>query len=214
MTKEFSGPCRLVRPSYLPPELWSTGPVDRLPPCVNYDVLETEVTSLADRLPQTLAELGLGNILTDLEELLDAAQHWTKMGLVTNLIYNVTVGQEQLFAFPSPQFDNLTADDTLEGPIQSLQDDIEEFPSTYPDTTAEAMPDLVQDFTELLDSFNCSTSGPNCNLTRGEEHVVGLNDRWTLVQRQGIEYEPGDMRRPIRIGRAYGLAYRGFRWIL
>ncbi|KAI8495347.1 hypothetical protein Bbelb_268020 [Branchiostoma belcheri] len=178
----YNGPCRLVRPSYLPPELWS-GPVDRLPPCVNYDILETEVTSLDERLPQTLAELGLGNILTDLEELRDAgnitlkgepgpihignetAQHWTKLGLVTNLIYNVTVGQEQLFAFPSPQFDNLTADDTLEGPIQSLQEAIEAFPSTYPDTTDEAMPDLVQDFTELLDSFNCSTSGPNCDLT-------------------------------------------------
>eukprot|EP00058_Branchiostoma_floridae_P008126 XP_002593614.1 hypothetical protein BRAFLDRAFT_98736 [Branchiostoma floridae] len=98
----------------------------------------------------------------------ETAQHFTRVGRVINLIYNVTVGgEEQLFAFPSGQLNNLTANDTL-------KDAVEGFDESYPAASAEAMPSLVQDYYDLLDSFNCSTSGPNCNLTRGEEAVVPL----------------------------------------
>ncbi|XP_035659177.1 uncharacterized protein LOC118404240 [Branchiostoma floridae] len=224
--------CRLVRPSYLPPELWGEPNPNRLPPCVNYDILLPEVRNLTNRLPQTLAEFGLTNIESDLEELQhgnctvllkgevgpvhcgdETAQHFTRVGLVIHLIYNVTVGgDEQLFAFASERFENLTANDTLEGPVQSLQDSVEGFNGSYPAASAEAMPSLVQDYYDLLDSFNCSTSGHNCNLTRGEEAVVPLDERWSIVARQGFEYEPSDSRRAIRL-RCLFLSFRALRLI-
>ncbi|KAI8517896.1 hypothetical protein Bbelb_039130 [Branchiostoma belcheri] len=55
----------LVRPKYGPP---GHGKALR-PPCVNYDVLLPEVTSLTEKLPESLAELGLSDVLKDLEEL-------------------------------------------------------------------------------------------------------------------------------------------------
>eukprot|EP00058_Branchiostoma_floridae_P013495 XP_002598983.1 hypothetical protein BRAFLDRAFT_79917 [Branchiostoma floridae] len=167
--------CRLVTPGYLPPELWGPPQPDGLPPCVNYDVMLPEVTRISTDLTDTLADFGLSDVVNDIDELRDVAQRWTRAGTVINLVYNVTVGgSETLFAFISPDFDNLTANATLEGPVQSLQGVIESVPGEYPAATAEALPDLVQDFGDLLDSFNCSTSGTNCNLTRGEDPVVQL----------------------------------------
>ncbi|XP_066287489.1 uncharacterized protein [Branchiostoma lanceolatum] len=210
-------PCRLVTPNYHVRRA-DRNPFRRNkpPPCVNYEVLEPEVMAFINRTPLTLAEFGLSDISTDIEELRDigkillkgpvgpircgniTAQHWTRVENVINLVYNVTVGgEEQLFAFASPQFDNLEASDTLEGAVQSLQEDVEGFNSNYPGATAEAMPFLVQDFGDLLDSFNCSSSGSNCNLTRGEDKVVPLDDRWSIVARPSIEYEPGGLRRAI-----------------
>eukprot|EP00058_Branchiostoma_floridae_P025942 XP_002611432.1 hypothetical protein BRAFLDRAFT_117222 [Branchiostoma floridae] len=229
------GCCRLVTPnySYHPPRA-DRNPFHRkkLPPCVNYDVLQAEVTNLTSRIPQCLAEFGLTDISTDLEELRDVgnillkgpdeqirsgnvtAEHFTRVGKVINLVYNVTVGgDEQLFAFTSPQLDNLTADDTLAGPIQSLQEDVEGFPTNYPAATAEAMSSLVQDFGNLLDSFNCSTNGSNCDLTRGTNSVVELDSRWTIVERRTLEYEPGGMRRAIKF-RILFKSYRRLRIII
>ncbi|XP_078571701.1 uncharacterized protein LOC144858988 [Branchiostoma floridae x Branchiostoma japonicum] len=144
----------------------------------------------------------------------ETTQHFTRVGRVINLIYNVTVGgEEQLFAFPSGQLNNLTANDTLEGFIQSLQDAVEGFNESYPAASAEAMPSLAQDYYDLLDSFNCSTSGPNCNLTRGEEAVVPLDERWSIVERQGVEYAPSNARRAIRLSRCLFLAFRALRVI-
>ncbi|XP_066271633.1 uncharacterized protein [Branchiostoma lanceolatum] len=216
--------CRLVTPGYLPPELWGP-PVSGLPPCVNYDVLLPEVTRLTNQLPQTLAELGFSNILTDLEELRNAGKipfrgpegilsgHWTRARPVINLIYNVTVGGvEQLFSFPSSQFDNLSPTDTLQGPIQGLLVEMMGFPGNYPNTAAEATPSLVPDYVQLLDSFDCSLSGANCDLTRGEDDVIQLGNRWSIVERPAIEYDPGEggaVRPRIRI-----LRHRGFRPVL
>ncbi|XP_078576664.1 uncharacterized protein LOC144862200 [Branchiostoma floridae x Branchiostoma japonicum] len=60
----------LVRPKYGPP---GHGRATR-PPCVNYDVLLPEVTSLTTKLPQSLAELGLSEVAKDLEELRNAGR--------------------------------------------------------------------------------------------------------------------------------------------
>ncbi|XP_078686986.1 uncharacterized protein LOC144919412 [Branchiostoma floridae x Branchiostoma belcheri] len=220
----------LVRPKYGPP---GHGKALR-PPCVNYDVLLPEVTSLTEKLPESLAELGLSDVLKDLEELrsvdliefkgpigpIDSggvrrrrreATHWSRVGRVTNLVYKVAVaGGEQYFAFTSPHFDILLENDTLEAPVQSLQEDVEGFPTNYPGTTAEAMPSLVPDFHDLLNSFNCSNNGPNCNLPRGIDSVLHLDENWSIVQRYALEYEPGGVRRAISF-RILVEAWLGFR---
>ncbi|XP_066283552.1 uncharacterized protein [Branchiostoma lanceolatum] len=197
--------CKLVRPGVcVPRDQWGTpGP---LPPCVNYDVMLPEVTRVNMTLPDTMAELGLNDFLPNIEEIRDAgkipfrgptsipvggvaAPNWVRVGTAILLIYTATVdGAEQLFAFPSGQFMSLVASDTLEGPIRSLKGGMEGFANTYPDTVAEAMPSLVQDFSDLLDSFNCSTGGPNCNRTLGVDDVTMLGGNWTIVVRPGIEF--------------------------
>ncbi|XP_019641403.1 PREDICTED: uncharacterized protein LOC109482945 [Branchiostoma belcheri] len=145
------------------------------------------------------------------------ASHWSRMGRVTNLVYNVShivtvdvEDGEQFFAFASPDLDSLSQDDNLEGPLRNLTEDVEGFPMHYPATTTEGMPSLVQDFHDLLDSFNCTNSGPNCGLTRGRDSVVQLDENWSIVQRLALEYEPGGMRRAIRF-KILIVAWRGFR---
>ncbi|XP_078576651.1 uncharacterized protein LOC144862194 [Branchiostoma floridae x Branchiostoma japonicum] len=126
----------LVRPKYGP-----TGHGHaRRSPCVNCDVLRPELINLNHSLPQSVAELGLSNVVTDLEELCDyeliqfkgpigpigagggrrsrrAATHWSRVGRGTSLVYNVTHNVtggdgEQFFAFDFPALDSL---DALEG---------------------------------------------------------------------------------------------------
>ncbi|XP_066276215.1 uncharacterized protein [Branchiostoma lanceolatum] len=184
-----------------------------------------------------MAELGLDEVLKDLEELRSAdliqfkgpigpigsgggrmrrraATHWNHVGRVTNLVYNVTVGdREQFFAFASPQFDSLLENDTIEGPVQSMLEDVEGFPTNYPDTTAEVMPSLVRDFQNMLDSFNCSNNVPNCNLPRGTDSLLQLDENWSIVQRYALEYEPGGTKRAISF-RVLIVAWQGFRIIV
>ncbi|XP_066276214.1 uncharacterized protein [Branchiostoma lanceolatum] len=231
----------LVRPKYGPPGHGRA----RRSPCVNCDVLRPELINLNNSLPQSIAELGLSDVVTDVEELCDydliqfrgpigpigsgggrrrrrAATHWSRVGRVTNLVYNVThhvnatLGdREQFFAFDFPALDSL---DPLEGPLQSLLQTLEEFRDRpeYTATNAEAMPSLVEEFQSMLDSFNCSNSGPNCGLTRGEDSVVQLDEYWSVVQRFGFEYDPAAggtrRRRAIRFRFAIGIpSWRGFR---
>ncbi|CAH1264850.1 Hypp3073 [Branchiostoma lanceolatum] len=179
-------PCKVVRPGVcVPRDQWVAPPII---PCVNFDVLLEEVAPLVSALPATIAELGFGFILPHLEELMGAgniefrgptaipsggvaAPHWTRPGTVTLLIYTVTLGGvERFFAFPSAQFDALAPGDALQGPVQSLQAEITAFPSTYPNTAAESLPFLGEDFGTLLASFEAG--GDNEGLTRGTDALT------------------------------------------
>ncbi|XP_078576638.1 uncharacterized protein LOC144862188 [Branchiostoma floridae x Branchiostoma japonicum] len=136
---------------------------------------------------------------------------WRRIGKVTSLVYDADGGaDEKLMSFAATDLENLGEDDDLQGPLQSLRADVEGFPNNYPETTAEAMPFLVQDFHNLLDSFNCSNNGPNCNRTRGQDDVVPLDNHWYIVYRQSLQYEPVTMKRAIRF-RILIVAWRGFR---
>ncbi|CAH1257012.1 FBLN7 [Branchiostoma lanceolatum] len=137
--------------------------------------------------------------------------HWSRVGDVTSLVYDADSGEEeQLVSFAAPNLEDLGENDHLLGPLQYLTQDVEGFPTNYPATTTEAMPSLVEDFDNMLDSFNCSNNGPNCNLTRGQDDVVKLDDNWYIVYRPAIEYDPGSTKRGIRF-RILIVAWRGFR---
>ncbi|XP_078664899.1 uncharacterized protein LOC144907570 [Branchiostoma floridae x Branchiostoma belcheri] len=199
--------------------------------CVNYDVLLPEVTKLTTSFPTSLVEVGLSNVLTDLEELRDlglipfegsvgplgngarrrrSPPHWSRVGNVISLVYDSLSGaEERLVAFAADSLAGLGENDDLEGPLRSLTEDVEGFPTNYPETTAEAMPSLVQDFHDLLNSFNCN-NGPNCELTRGQDDVIELDDHWSIVYRPALEYDPGSMKRAVRF-RILVVAWRGFR---
>eukprot|EP00058_Branchiostoma_floridae_P022877 XP_002608367.1 hypothetical protein BRAFLDRAFT_91326 [Branchiostoma floridae] len=200
----------LVRPLYGP-----SADDDYSPDaCVNYDVLHPEITALTRSSPGFLRKLGLSNVVRDLEDLRDVglipfggrvgpitggngtrrrreATHWSRVGNVTSLVYDVdSGGEERLVAFSAPDLENLGEADYLEGPVASLQADVEGF-NNNPATTPEAMPSLVQDFDNMLDTFDCSSNGPNCNRARGQDDVVQLDDHWYIVYRPAIEYDPG-----------------------
>ncbi|XP_019641260.1 PREDICTED: uncharacterized protein LOC109482860 [Branchiostoma belcheri] len=137
--------------------------------------------------------------------------HWSRVGNVTSLVYDSLSGaEERLVAFAADSLAGLGENDDLEGPSRSLTEDVEGFPTNYPETTAEAMPSLVQDFYNLLDSFNCINNGPNCELTRGQDDVIELDDHWSIVYRPALEYDPGSMKRAVRF-RILVVAWRGFR---
>ncbi|XP_078586403.1 uncharacterized protein LOC144868277 isoform X2 [Branchiostoma floridae x Branchiostoma japonicum] len=219
----------LVRPLYGPSADDNYSP----DACVNYDVLHPEVTALTRSYNKSLAELGLSNVLRDLEDLRDVglipfggrvgpitsgngtrrrreATHWSRVGNVTSLVYDAdSGGEEGLVAFAAPDLENLGEADYLEGPVGSLQADVAGF-NNYPATAAEATPSLVQDFDNMLARFDCSSGGSNCDLTRGQDDVVQLDDHWYIVYRPAIEYDPGSMKRAIYF-RILIVAWRGFR---
>ncbi|XP_078574438.1 uncharacterized protein LOC144860857 [Branchiostoma floridae x Branchiostoma japonicum] len=137
--------------------------------------------------------------------------HWSRVGNVANLVYDADSGEEErLVAFAASNMEGLGVEDSIQSPLRDLTDDVEGFPNNYPVTTTEAMPSLVQDFHNMLNSFNCSNNGPNCNRTRGQDDVVKLDDHWYIVYRPAIEYEPESMKRGIRF-RIHIVAWRGFR---
>eukprot|EP00058_Branchiostoma_floridae_P004749 XP_002590237.1 hypothetical protein BRAFLDRAFT_97397 [Branchiostoma floridae] len=180
----------LVRPLYGPSadDNYSTDA------CVNYDVLHPEITALTRSSPGFLRKLGLSNVLRDLEDLRDVglipfsgregpitggngtrrrreATHWSRVGNVTSLVYDAdSGGEERLVAFAAPDLENLGEDDYLQGPVASLRADVVGF-NNNPATAPEAMPSMVQDFDNMLDTFDCSSNGPNCNRARGQDDV-------------------------------------------
>ncbi|XP_066276196.1 uncharacterized protein [Branchiostoma lanceolatum] len=132
--------------------------------------------------------------------------HWSRIGNVTSLVYDADSGpNEQMVSFAAPALETLGENDTLLGPLRNLTEDVEGFPDNYPDTTAEAMPTLVQDFHNMIASLNCT----DCDL-RGPDDVVQLDNHWYIIYRPAIEYNPGGMKRGIRF-RILVQAWRGFR---
>ncbi|XP_035672960.1 neurogenic locus notch homolog protein 1-like [Branchiostoma floridae] len=98
---------------------------------------------------------------------------WSRVGNVTSLVYDADGGpEEKLMSFGASDLENLGEDDYLQGPLRDLTEDVKGFSERYNETTAEATPSIVQDYRNMLDSFNCSINGPNCNRTRGQDDVV------------------------------------------
>ncbi|CAH1264849.1 Hypp3072 [Branchiostoma lanceolatum] len=211
-------PCTVVRPGdCVPKSEWR----NEIIPCVNHAEILQALTPIFFALPQTMAELGFGEVLTDIDELNGAgnirfkgptsipsggvaAPHWTRPGLVFKLIYTVIVGGEEIrFAFTSSQFDSLTPGDTLQGAILSLQAGMGTFPMYHPGTVAEALPSLAQDFAALLASFEAGGSRETLTLADGG---MELGDSWSIVVRPTIEYKPTLGTNKIHI-----LRYCGFR---
>ncbi|XP_035672304.1 uncharacterized protein LOC118413196 [Branchiostoma floridae] len=112
--------------------------------------------------------------------------HWYQTGNTTLLQYQGDP-QDRPFAFTTPALDGKDAI-PIQSTLVNMSADIEGFPSQYPATTAEGMPDLVPDYTALL----ASLQAPGLRLTAGTDTVLELDQHFSIRSYScSLEYNPG-----------------------
>ncbi|XP_078586532.1 uncharacterized protein LOC144868308 isoform X2 [Branchiostoma floridae x Branchiostoma japonicum] len=112
--------------------------------------------------------------------------HWYQTGNTTLLQYQGDP-QDRPFAFTTPALDGKNAI-PIQSTLVNMSADIEGFPSQYPATTAEGMPDLVPDYTALL----ASLQAPGLRLTAGTDTVLELDQHFSIKSYScSLEYNPG-----------------------
>eukprot|EP00058_Branchiostoma_floridae_P022907 XP_002608397.1 hypothetical protein BRAFLDRAFT_95407 [Branchiostoma floridae] len=112
--------------------------------------------------------------------------HWYQTGNTTLLQYQGDP-QDRPFAFTTPALDGKNAI-PIQSTLVNMSADIEGFPSQYPATTAEGMPDLVPDYTALL----ASLQAPGLRLTAGTDTVLELDQHFSIRSYScSLEYNPG-----------------------
>ncbi|XP_078670604.1 uncharacterized protein LOC144910862 [Branchiostoma floridae x Branchiostoma belcheri] len=110
--------------------------------------------------------------------------HWYQTGNTTLLQYRGEP-QDRPFAFTTPALDGKTVH--IQSTLVNMTADIHAFPSHYPATTAEGMPDLVPDYTALL----ASLQAPGLRLTAGTNTVLELDQHFSIQSYPCIlEYNP------------------------
>ncbi|XP_019627627.1 PREDICTED: uncharacterized protein LOC109472366, partial [Branchiostoma belcheri] len=111
--------------------------------------------------------------------------HWYVTAATTNLQYQGNP-QDRPFDFSSPALDGGTAI-PIRSTLENMIEDIHGFPSHYPATTAEGMPDLVPDYTALL----ASLQAPGLRLTAGTNTVLELDQHFSIQSYPcSLEYNP------------------------
>ncbi|XP_066276097.1 uncharacterized protein [Branchiostoma lanceolatum] len=114
------------------------------------------------------------------------SSHWYQTGNTTTLQYR---GEplDRPFALTTPALDGKTAI-PIQSTLVNLTANIEAFPSRYPATTEEGIPDLVSDYTALLASFQA----PGLRLTPGTNTVLELDQHFAIKSYPcSLEYNPG-----------------------
>ncbi|XP_019627713.1 PREDICTED: uncharacterized protein LOC109472385 [Branchiostoma belcheri] len=110
--------------------------------------------------------------------------HWYQTGNTTLLQYRGEP-QDRPFAFTTPALDGKTVH--IQSTLENMTADIHGFPSHYPATTAEGMPDLVPDYTALL----ASLQAPGLRLTAGTNTVLELDQHFSIQSYPcSLEYNP------------------------
>ncbi|CAH1256964.1 Hypp1761 [Branchiostoma lanceolatum] len=111
---------------------------------------------------------------------------WYQTGNTTTLQYRGEP-QDRPFALTTPVLDRNTAI-PIQSTLVNLTANIEAFPSRYPATTEEGVPDLVPDYTALLASFQA----PGLRLTSGTNTVLELDQHFAIKSYPcSLEYNPG-----------------------
>ncbi|XP_035675092.1 P-selectin-like [Branchiostoma floridae] len=112
--------------------------------------------------------------------------HWYVTGTTTNLQYQGSP-QNRPFAFCTQVLDRETAI-PIQGTLVNMTADIQAFPSQYPATSAEGMPDLVPDYAALL----ASLQAPGQRLMIGTDTVLELDQHFSIKSHScSLEYNPG-----------------------
>ncbi|XP_066276089.1 uncharacterized protein [Branchiostoma lanceolatum] len=123
--------------------------------------------------------------------------HWYVTGTATNLQYQGSP-QDSPFAFSTPAIDRTSI--PIQSTLVNMTADIEGFPSQYPDTTEEGMPNLVPDYKALLSSFHA----PGLRLTPGTKTVLELDQHFAIKSYPcSLEYNPGSNGRSGRAAKMH-----------